>query len=499
MKKTKHNQRTRTRREEDRRVKSRIERYLQLFQVGQIITSEIDFDILFKVIIEQINKIMNTENCSIFLIDEQKQYLKAFISTDLKKDDIRIPKDHGVAGWVYKNQSPVIIDDPYNDPRFYAGVDKKTGFKTNCILCVPLINRKNNCIGTMQVLNKKHSAFTGEDREILTYVSDYVTIALENSMIYEELKASDKAKQRVIDHLSHELRTPLAIISTSFKRLSNNLKDADKQKLQKAIDRGVRSVSRLSAIQEKVDDIIKSKSSGKQHLYRHVLDNIADFTGEIYEEDNAAHREVLDLISARINSVLQIPEIVPQKIVLDEFLGELIESTRSSIDRDRLKIKTRFQEGLLIHMDHNVLNKVCTGLLKNAIENTPDEGLIEITAQSMGNEIRVDFCDFGVGITQANQKYIFGGFFHTQDTSVYSSKKPFEFNAGGSGSDLLRIKVFSEKFGFGVEFESNRCQFIPGDADVCSGRIGLCGHIATASECLSSGGSKFSVLFPKSS
>ena len=66
-------------------------------------------------------------------------------------------------------------------------------------------------------------------------------------------------------------------------------------------------------------------------------------------------------------------------------------------------------------MDRNVLNKVCSGLLKNAIENTPDEGLIEITAQSVGNKIRVDFRDFGVGITKVNQKYIFGGFFHTQD------------------------------------------------------------------------------------
>jgi hypothetical protein len=37
---------------------------------------------------------------------------------------------------------------------------------------------------------------------------------------------------------------------------------------------------------------------------------------------------------------------------------------------------------------------------------------------------------------------IFGGFFHTQETELYSSKRPYEFNAGGSGSDLLRTRVF---------------------------------------------------------
>ena len=486
------------RRNFDRSLKSKVDKYEQLFQVGQIITSEINFDVLFEVIIEQTNKIMDTTNCSIFLIDDQNQFLQAFISTDLKKNDIRIPKDNGVAGWVFNNRSAVIIHDPYDDPRFYPEVDKKTGFKTKCILCVPLINREDTCIGTLQVLNKKQGSFTDDDLEILTYLSDYVTIALENSRIYEELKASDRAKQKVIDHLSHELKTPLVIISTAFRRLSKHLKDADGQKYQKAIERGMRSIARLSAIQEKVDDIINRKSAEEQHLYRHMLENIADFAGETGDEGNAAHQEILDLISERINSVLQIPEIRSTEIVLDDFLNELIENIHSSIDRENFTIKTRFQKNLVIHMDRKVLQKVCTGLLKNAIENTPDEGLIEIIAESAGEDIRVEFCDHGVGITKENQKYIFGGFFHTQDTNLYSSRKPFEFNAGGSGSDLLRIQVFSERFRFKVNFESDRCRFIPGDADICSGRIELCDHVQNVSECLSSGGSSFRLLFPKS-
>jgi len=81
---------------------------------------------------------------------------------------------------------------------------------------------------------------------------------------------------------------------------------------------------------------------------------------------------------------------------------------------------------------------------------------------------------------------------------MYSSRKPFDFNAGGSGSDLLRIQVFSERFGFKVTFESARCQFIPEDADICSGRITLCDHVQNESECLASGGSTFCLLFPKS-
>ena len=485
------------RRKADRQIGSKLDRYLRVFQIGQIITSEINFDRLFKLIIEQTNEIMNSTNCSIFLIDETQQYLKAFISTDLNNDDIRIPKDHGVAGWVYRNRTSVIIDDPYADPRFYPEVDKRTGFKTDCILCVPLINRQDECIGTLQVLNKKPDPFSDEDQEILCYLSDYVTVALENAMIHEELKASDRAKQKVIDHLSHELRTPLAIISTSFKRLSKQLSGANKQKLHKAIERGIRSVSRLSAIQEKVDDIIKHDSSRDQYLYRHILENIADVADEFGEEKRGIHQEIINHISERIYDVLQVPEMLSTEIVLDEFLNELIEKTRSSFSRDSLEIKTHFQENLVIQIDLNVLEKVCTGLLKNAIENTPDEGLIEVFATSDGEYIRVDFYDYGVGITRENQKFIFGGFFHTQDTDMYSSRQPYDFNAGGSGSDLLRIKVFSERFGFKVGFESHRCEFIPQDSDLCPGKISLCEHVEKRSGCLSSGRSKFRVRFPK--
>jgi signal transduction histidine kinase len=104
--------------------------------------------------------------------------------------------------------------------------------------------------------------------------------------------------------------------------------------------------------------------------------------------------------------------------------------------------------------------------------------------------------DYGVGITPENQKMIFGGFFHTQGTALYSSKSPYQFNAGGSGTDLLRIKIFSERFGFAVDFESTRCKFIPDDRDQCIGKISSCSHISDKIDCLSSGGSRFSVIFP---
>jgi signal transduction histidine kinase len=161
-----------------------------------------------------------------------------------------------------------------------------------------------------------------------------------------------------------------------------------------------------------------------------------------------------------------------------------------------LDMVRNFDNSIILFTDRDILEKVCSGLLKNAIENTPDQGLVEIVVTKKTGEIRIEFRDTGVGITSENQKMIFGGFFHTQDTMLYSSKSPYEFNAGGTGSDLLRIKTFSERLGFSVEFASSRCKFIPSDREMCPGRVSACHFITEKSECFSSGGSVFSVIFP---
>ena len=118
-----------------------------------------------------------------------------------------------------------------------------------------------------------------------------------------------------------------------------------------------------------------------------------------------------------------------------------------------------------ITANQSALRKVFEGILRNAVENTPDEAGIEVTARVNDDHLVVEFRDFGTGITEENQKLIFTGFFHAQDTERYSTKTPYAFNAGGAGADLLRAKVFSERYGFSIGFDSTRCAFIPEDTD----------------------------------
>ena len=484
------------RREEDRSIRRRLRRYKKAFHVGQVITSEMDRDALFEVIIHQTNEVMESERSTVFLHDDKTNELWSLVGVGLKKREIRIPSDYGVAGWVFQHRSPVTVNDAYKDPRFYSEVDKKSRFRTKNIICIPLINWAGHCIGALQSLNKNSGDFADDDRELLAFISNYVTIALENMRFFEELKDLNKARERAINHLSHELKTPLALIGAIFERFFKDLQKEDEPKLARMIDRGRRNVDRLEDLQDKIDDILSLRAFEEKDKISHIVKSAADFVEECGENIDPQRAETLALVLKRIESVYGVGDPRPEKTILNELLNDISNEAISSMQERDLEIIRGFEKGHVVNTDEKILRKVFGCLLKNAIESTPDEGKIEVSLRDTDHEICIDFRDYGVGISPQNQKLIFHGFFHTQDTMDYSTKRPYQFNAGGAGSDLLRTKVFSERYGFSVGFESTRCRFIPDDTDACPGKISECRFIKAKSACFSSGGSTFSVRFP---
>jgi signal transduction histidine kinase len=474
-----------------------IHRYKMICELGRMVTSEMNLESLFGLVMQQTASIMSSERASVFLYDKGNDLLWSHASTDLKTNAIRISPHCGIAGWVFNSQSALIVNDPYNNPRFFPGVDKKTGSRTRNILCTPLMNRSRQCVGTLQAMNKKGGDFDENDLELLTAASYYVTIALENARLYEDLKALDKAKERAINHLSHEIKTPLSILGGVLRQIEDKAAAGDVSKVDKALRRGDRNVKRLKALQERIDDILQCQKIDSVPTFD-VSQAAFQLLEEIFDEEAKRYPEILHRVGERLAAFKKSAEFTAEEIHLATFMKGICERAKAAVDGRKLCLIQALDEDAVIYTDWNVLDKICTGLLKNAIENTPDEGIIEVTVDKHGEETRITFIDHGVGITDANRKMIFGGFFHTQPTHLYSSKKPYDFNAGGTGADLLRIKSFSERLGFKVEFTSRRCPFLPRDRDFCPGKISHCRSIASKAECLSNSGSTFVVSFPAS-
>lgn len=476
-------------------VDQKVERYVKLLQVGQIITSEMNLEALFPLIIQHTNNILDSQASSIFLYDPKSNELWSLVSTDVKKNEIRIPATHGIAGWVFQNRVSTIVNDTFGDPRFDAEVDRKTGFQTRNVLCVPLINRQRECIGTLQALNKTGGHFTQEDVEMLTSLSDYVTIALENSKLYEELKAMNKAKERAIDHLSHELKTPLALISATLAKIANSLSPSKKTGLERSVLIAQRNLHRLMRLQEEIDNIIRERSVEERTKVAQLIEDALHFIEHQKGVPRGKYNNVFKLLSDHIESIYKVPEERAGKLFVRDLLQSVCDDARRAMGQRAVEIVQDFDNDATLTENRSALEKVCIGILRNAIENTPDQGRIEVTARVEGGQMVIRFRDFGTGITAENQSLVFTGFFHTQDTNDYSTKAPYEFNAGGSGADLLRAKVFSERYGFEIDFDSTRCKYIPEDVDQCPGRISLCHFIGKRSDCFASG-TIFSLRIP---
>jgi len=311
------------------------------------------------------------------------------------------------------------------------------------------------------------------------------------------IKRLEKAKERAINHLSHELGTPLAVIGAAMKRIPDLLKTKNTQKVLELAERVERNIKKLRDLQSKIDDILNEKPVLEKERILNLVEAAITFLDEMKDEPLQKGAEVIrQKIIKRLDSLHKVEEICKETIVLDTFIEQVCQEARLSMKGRQLEIVAKVEKGIWVEMDPKILKKVCEGFLKNAIENTPDEGKIEIELRNEDNLAKLYFHDFGMGITPENQKLIFSGFFHTQDTDRYASKKPYLFNAGGAGSDLLRARVLSEKFNFSIDFSSTRCRHLPSDKDECPGRISSCPFIKDKGDCLSSGGSNFCLYLP---
>ncbi len=213
MKTGKNPARSRTigRRQDDRFVRQALSRIKKLLAVGQIITSEMNMERLFELVMAETNKIIGSERSSVFLHDEKQGDLFTLVATGLEQGQIRIQTDKGVAGYVFRQQAPLVIEDVQEDPRFFAEVDLQSGFRTRSILALPLINREGTCIGVLETLNKIGGNFSESDVKTLSTVAGYVAIALENAKLYREVtEASERLKSALhrietLEKVKHQL------------------------------------------------------------------------------------------------------------------------------------------------------------------------------------------------------------------------------------------------------------------------------------------------------
>jgi len=166
-------------------------RLVSLLKVGQAMAAERDLDKLLTLIKSETELALDADRCTVFIYDRDSNELWSKVATGLDtSEEIRFPAHLGLAGYVVKTGEVLNIKDAYEDPRFNKEIDKKTGYRTQNILCMPMRNRKMEIIGVFQVLNKRKSHFDKVDEDLLTAISTNAGVAIENATLAKEMKIS---------------------------------------------------------------------------------------------------------------------------------------------------------------------------------------------------------------------------------------------------------------------------------------------------------------------
>jgi two-component system sensor histidine kinase HydH len=343
-----------------------------ILRFGSLINSSLNIEDVLDHAMKWAEEFMDAEASSVYELNKEKNEIFIRLARGEKREPIRgirLKVGEGISGWVVKTGRPVVSQDVSKDKRFSDKYDKKTGFKTRSMICVPLI-AKDEPIGALQVINKKSKKpFTQPDFKLLTGMAQQIAVAIENAKLYERLEedfalttqelkiTQDKlirserlmAMGHLVQGVAHEIRNPIMTIGGFAQRLKKELKE--EHGLQKYVDAILEEAIRLEKLVKQV-------------------------------------REFMNVQSATL-TMDKIPPVV----------DEVVKIFRPQAKRQKVKIVKEIDgDTPLIKMDSAQMVSALSNVVENALESMSGGGTLTLGVNRQNNNVLITVSDTGCGI-----------------------------------------------------------------------------------------------------
>lgn len=168
------------------------------------------------------------------------------------------------------------------------------------------------------------------------------------------------------------------------------------------------------------------------------------FLNIILKESNRIESLVTDLLD--LSHIEQQKELEINYMNLSELAINIIDNLQTQAQNKRIKIQSEIEKDVIIEAHENKIAQVITNLLSNAINYSSEDNKVIVRVYRNDNKVYLEIQDYGIGISETDQKRIFERF--------YRVDKARSRDSGGTGLGLSITKHIVEAHNGRIDVKS---------------------------------------------
>lgn len=166
-----------------------------ILAVTSALAAPFDLMTMLGAVVAASKQVLGADRGSVWLHDRATDELVLEVATGIQP--IRVPSGAGLVGACARDRRLINVQDCYADPRFDPAVDKASGYRTRCMLTLPLIDHKDVLVGVMQILNKTGGVFDADDERVATALAAQCAVALQRVRMTEAVIEGERMRREL--------------------------------------------------------------------------------------------------------------------------------------------------------------------------------------------------------------------------------------------------------------------------------------------------------------